>query len=94
MPVGKIILERGLTINTGNFQNEKIAARVEYIIDEGQSLDEARAEALDEVQVQLLELAAPVLAALPEYQRECLLEQICPLKVAPLAPQTIRVDKS
>lgn len=93
MPVEKIVLQRGLTINTGNYENEKLEARVEYSVKEGQSMAEARADALDELTVLLLEEAKPLLDTLPEYRRERLLAQICPLKDEAPAPELIPDDK-
>lgn len=92
MPVEKIVLQRGLTINTGNYENEKLEARVEYSVKEGQSMAEARADALDELTVLLLEEAKPLLDTLSAYCRERLLEQISPLKESP-APELIPDDK-
>lgn len=92
MPVEKIVLQRGLTINTGNYENEKLEARVEYSVKEGQSMAEARADALDELTVLLLEEAKPLLDTLSAYRRERLLEQISPLEEPP-APELIPDDK-
>lgn len=70
MPYTKITLEMGATVNIGNFQNVRFGQSIEYVLEPGETLAEARLKVSRDLREAVLDEMQPALRVVSAYERD------------------------
>lgn len=70
MPYKKITMDMSVTVNLGNYQNARLGLEVEYVLEEGETLDTAQEKVSRDLRAGLLDEMQPALRVVGAYERD------------------------
>lgn len=77
MPFKTITIGKALTINAGDYQNQKLEVSMTYEVEPGETVEEATQKAADQCRTLLLRELEPALQGLPDWRARQWRDLLC-----------------